>query len=715
MTIKFENGCAELSFDVAENKIYLKEYNCFGKTYVSVRKNIPHSYVYIIGGAYVGKYFNRYGRQGENLNYVSHSETSFAGGKELTVVERNAVMRVETVYTLYDGCAVLKCSKKVVNTTKADFCLECVSPLVLTGIMDDRKIVAASEKQSAYREEISIGATEASEKYVLPSFWQGYNTWTAEACFEKKDLNTEGLRAHDKIKKCGKITVVSNGTQTTNNCLPMGIFEKSGAGFFYFELMPEGSWSYEMETGAGDFDGGEFYLALTGKTFNENAWFVTVAPNGEYVTDPVRILGGEDLDSVAAQLTKIRRITALHGGTDTSAQIVYNNFQQNTYGRSNENDDGVCIPFAAEYGADYYVLDAGWHDYAENGRFATHEIGEWKENPNTYPSGLVSTVEKIRNSGMKFGLWLELQSVGIYCRNENLLPENCFFRVNGVRPQCNCRYQLDYSKKRVRDYADGIVENLVKKYNPEYIKIDYNQTQQGNDCETGSLSEGVCKHSRAYNEWFRHIREKYPDILFESCASGGMKNDAYASALSQVISVSDQSEYLKYPIILSNLFLTLLPEQCGIWNMPVRKFAGSKTSDEEVVMNVINSLYGVMHLSSRLEFLNDAQKKLLKEGIAYYRSLAKVKNSLVPIFPHGITLSDAETFTVALRSESKIYMSVYNVSSETRAIKENLKKYGVKDVKLVYPSKADNEYSLSDGEFSCILKSNTARSFEFTL
>ena len=664
---------------------------------------------------YVGKNFSRYGRMGEDLNYVSHSETSSDGKKELIIFEQNERMRVETVYTLRNGCAVLECFKKVENLTELKFDLECVSPLVLTGIMDDRKIIDHSEKHSAYREEISMCTESKGEQYVLPSFWQVFNSWTAEACFEKKDLKKEGLRAFDKIKRCGKFTVVGNGTQTTNNYFPMGILEREKYGLFYFELMPEGSWSFEMETGACDFDCEDFYLALTGKTYNENAWYATVYPKETYVTDKVRILGGKDFDSIAEQITKMRRLVFKRGTIDVSAQVIYNNFQQNTYGRSNEDDDDVCIPSASEFGADYYVLDAGWHDYSENGRAATHEIGEWMENPNTYPSGLMKTVTKVRDRGMKFGLWLEVQSVGIYCKKTNLLPDDCFFHVNGTRTQCNFRYQLDFSQKRVREYADGVIAQLVNRYNPEYIKIDYNQTQHGNDCSRGSPAEGICEHSRAYRVWFEGIRKKFPNILFESCSSGGMKNDARTSMLSSVISISDQSDYRNYPRLLSNLFFTLLPEQCGIWNMPVRKAEVPQTSDEEVIMNVINSLYGVMHLSSKLEFLSERQKELLKEGISYYRSLAKVKNRLIPIFPHGITFFDEETYTVALKTDHKIYMCVYNLSAVRREIMEDLKRYGVKSVKLVYPLRAEDKYSLSNGYFSCVLKGGTARAFEFCL
>lgn len=426
-------------------------------------------------------------------------------------------------------------------------------------------------------------------------------------------------------------------------------------------------------------------------------------------------MGGEDFDALGEELTIIRRATAMKHRVKAYEQVIYNNFQQNTFGNANEKDDEIYIPIAAEYGSDYYVTDAGWHDYGEGGRTPTHEIGEWKESKKNYPSGLIKTVEKVRAHGMKFGLWLELQSVGYFCKNKQLLPEDCFFTINGARPLFNRRYQLDYSKQAVRDYADGIVKDLVERYNPEYIKIDYNQSQIANDCETGSPAEGMAIHFRAYNDWFEKIQEKYPNILFESCASGGMRNDENSCRLSAVISVTDQGAYYNYPFIMANMPLALLPEQSGVWNMPIRKLKYPETSDEEVIMNCVNSFYGVMHLASKLEALNEGQKALLKEGIAYYRKLAEIKAKAIPVFPRGVTMFDDEVVFIGWKYEKKLYVSVYNMLTKEQTVEQDFSKYGAIRAKLVYPEQAKNLYSMKEGKFVCEMEPASARSFEFEL
>lgn len=723
MVIKFGNEYTAIIFEKEENNsLVIKEISCFGKKYVNATSGLAHSIVYIIGRPYVGADSSRHNRVGEIVSYYSHQEIEEANKKQLIITETNESIVVKTVYVLYKNCAVLECYKEVTNITESQYTLSCVCPLALTGFFKTEQQAVQAGERSAYREEIAMG-TDAEAFSVSEQLrnerstylWRAHNTWCAEACFERTNLRNEGFRRGGIIKKCGRIVVSNDGVQTTNRYLPMGILEQENFGLFMFEIVAEGSWSYEMEMGARDFDDGEIYLCLTGKTYRDNMWYKILLPQETYKTDKVRIVGGEDFDVLGEHITLIRRATRKWHKNNAEEKVVYNNFMHNTFGWSNEKDDEVYIPLASEYGADYYVLDAGWHDYAENGRTPTHEIGEWQENTINYPNGLKRIEQKVRSYGMKFGLWVELQSVGYYCQNKKLLPEECFFHINGVRPVFNCRYQLDYTKKQVRDYADGIIKELVEKYKPDYIKIDYNQSQLATFCLSGSPTEGVALHCRAYNEWFNEIQNKYPDIMFESCSSGGMRNDEKTVELASVVSISDQGTYYNYPYIVANMALSLLPEQCGVWNIPIRKPQYPITSDEEVIMNSINSFYGAMHLCSKIDALSDNQKSLVKEGIAYYRSLGQIKKRAYPVFLNGVTRFDDEIVFAALRCDKKLYVSVYNLTNETKNVKQDISKYKARRVQLVYPKNADNEYEILDDTFVCCMKPISARSFEFDL
>ena len=698
MLINFGNEKTSLILEEKQGAIYIKELSFLGKPYASAPAGMQHSCVFLLGGSYRGKVYNRYNFGGEKLAFVKAEETQDDEKKTLTVEEQNEKITVKTIYTLYHNTAVLQCKKAVTNRTDKEIRLENVSPLTIKNVMTETATAELNEKEDA----TSCIQSLKTKKKKFPVLWKVHNTWCSEYAFERVDLEQEGLRCSYQRKRYGKIAVHSNGTQTTSRYLPLGVFEQEGYGYLAFELAPVGSWSYEIDASVEN----ELFLCVTGKTLTENGWHKTLASGETHESEEVRIVGAEDLDVVAGELTTLRRNVKRKTHLQPHKDVIYNVFMHNVWPSPSEEQDAQFIPMVKEFDADYYVVDAGWFDTG-----LTTATGIWDECKERYPSGFVKTAERARKAGMKFGLWVELQSIGVACPNPNILPEHCYFHIDGVRTIYNGRYQLNYALQEVRDYANGIMEKLVKRYNPDYIKIDYNQTQYGTDCNRGSLTEGLARHIEGYLKWFKEIQDKYPNIMFESCASGGMQMDANFAALTTVCSVSDQENYDNYPSLLANMPFAVLPEQAGVWNIAVDSRAAEIT-DEMVIMNSVNSFYGVMHLCSRLDKLTDVQKTLVKDGIAYYRQLSKIKDKAYPIFPKGFTSVDDEIVYTGLTYGGKLYMSVYNLSEEDKEITVDLNKYNVKTATLVYPQRAQNEYGMQNGKLSCKLKAMTARSFE---
>lgn len=688
MNIDLKSSGVSVRFELKEEKIFFNGLGFDENDYIFSQNGTPLTYAFLLGGAYRGKQFQRYGAVGEALKYVKHDVYRTDGKIRLVVTEENERLSVTTEYVLYEKERVVETFKRVKNISEDKLLLDCVCPFAAKGIMQ------SSDKR-------------------LPFFYKPFNCWLSEANFEKTDLNEEGFAFYDKMTRYNKFNISSNGTQTTNRYLPMGVFENEESGFLAFELTPKGSWSYEIECDYDETD--TLSLIVTGKNYTDNAWFKTLNPNEEYVTEKVRLTGAKSLDGVVENLTLFRRLIKTEHKNCAYNYVIYNNYMHNTYDNPTEKSDAVDIVNAAEFGADYYVVDAGWHDQRINGISPTQAIGRWTENVENYPNGFIKTIEKVRSYGMRFGLWVELQSFGKYCIEPDLLDEDCFFHINGVRPIGNNRYQLNYAEKKVRDYADGVMDRIIRNYRPDYVKIDYNQTAFGNDCATGSRTEGVALHFSAYEEWFEKLQKRYPDVIFETCASGGMRNDANTVRYSNVISVSDQSNYVLYPYIIANLPVALLPEQSGVWNIPIKTGEHPETSAEEVIMNCINTFYGVMHLSSKLYLVKEEFRPLIREGIKYYKELADIKANAIPVMPDGFTKYGSNTVCTGFKTDKKLYLSFYNLSDEEVDLIRDLSKYGVKNAKIAYPASADNKFLLSNGLLSLHLKPKTARAMEFEL
>ena len=706
--ITFQNDYTKICFMLENQHFFIKSISFKGKEFIYYEQGIKHSNVFIVGEGYRQKIMGRYSLGGEELFFVSYIQEEYENKKELVVEEKNEKIYVKTIYSLYNNSAVLQCRKEITNLMQREILLENAAPLVLTGIMLDEK--TSGIRMEAFNEDDDptavVKEVKQAKKQTLPKFWKGHNTWCSEGCFECFDLETEGFRAMEKKERCCRIVVAGNGTQTTNRYFPVGIFEKENQGFFMFEILPVGSWSYEITTGLDDAFN-EWCLSLSGKTLNDNGWYKVLKENETYETEIVRIVGASDLDGIIAEQTAIRRNEKIKTSIWPHEKVIHNMFMQNVYANPSEKIDEKYIPLVGDIGADYYVVDAGWFDDMN-----TRGIGIWNESQISYPSGFQKTIDKVRAKGMKFGLWVELQSIGTACEDKNVLPEKCFFHIHGHRPVCTGRYQLNYAVKETRIWADGIIKKVVERYKPDYIKIDYNQTAIGTDCEQGSLTEGLAMHARAYLKWFEKVQKKYPNIIFESCSSGGMFMDSNIASLTSVFSISDQNGYLNYPVMINNLPCVTLPEQMGVWAIPVNRFEYPKAYDEEVIMSVINTLYGVMHSCSKLEALTDSQKELFKEGIQYYRDLSEVKKQAVAILPRGFASLYDKVVITGLKHNKKLYISVYNLSDTELEIEQDFRKYEVKEAILSYPKHAKNVYCLKDGILKCTLSAKSARVFE---
>ena len=688
MNIICRNASSALKLSVKEGVTFFCGFSADGKTFAVCEDSVFNSYVYLLGKGYRGKQFNRYCVRGEVLTYVCHEEKTLKNGKNLVVTERNDKIEVKTIFTLFDDSAVAEIKKQVKNISDKEITLECVSSLCFSVPLNDGK--------------------------DFPVFYDPHNTWCCEFDYEKVNLGNGKFAPLKIADSSAKMSVSSNGTQTTNKYLPVGFLETKDCGFLAFEISPSGSWSYEIdsvcENGKKDF-----FVALTGKNYADNFWYKKLSSGEIYESDSVRLTGGEDIDAVIKNLTLYRRTVRSKFKTNAYESVIYNNFMHNTYDNPTEESDAVHSACAEKCGADYYVVDAGWHDARVNGISPTQAIGKWyTENVSNYPSGFIKTIDKIRSLGMKFGLWVELQSFGVYCDTPDLLSEDCFFHIDGVRPVCNNRYQLDFNNPKVRDYASEVIAALVKKYSPDYIKIDYNQTALGNDCDCGSVTEGLRLHYKAYEAWFIKLQNEYPYMVFETCSSGGMRNSPDTGKISNVISVSDQNDYLVYPYIIANAAAAILPEQTGVWNIPVKLSDNPITNNEEIVMNCMNSFYGVMHLAGRLNNLNEQQATLLKEGVNYYRSLIKIKSVAIPVMPDGFVPYGAKEICFGLTTEEKLYLFIYNLSDNAKTIRRDLSEYGAVSATVAFPGYAKNAISFDKGILKIEMLAKSARVIELS-
>ena len=162
-----------------------------------------------------------------------------------------------------------------------------------------------------------------------------------------------------------------------------------------------------------------------------------------------------------------------------------------------------------------------------------------------------------------------------------------------------------------------------------------------------------------------------------------------------ICSTSDQTDYMKYPYIAGNILAGVLPEQAAAWSYPVgvgeigkplsydAAWVERNITKDRIVMNMINSVLGRMHLASHVELLSEEQRRLVKEGVRCYHLLTDFKKHALPYFPNGFCRFGDEMVCAGLRDEKSLYLAVWNLSDKNDAQIKIDK--AIKDAEIFYP------------------------------
>lgn len=597
--------------------------------------------------------------EGRRLVYESHTQTE----NVLEIVEHSELIRVKTTYAAYDGTNAVRVHTEVTNISEKEIVLEEVSAFIGLG----------------------LGSIDDAEDLYFTRFQQSHH---AECQPRRRSFRDWGLfRANTQSQK--RIAFANVGSWSTKEELPQGIIEnkKTGA-FIMFQIESNASWYYEI----GDVPRQQYYLYLGGPNATFGGWSKALQTGETYCSIPVALAFGDSLNGVVGEMTKYRRYISGKSAADSTLPAIFNEYMHLSWDFPTEETTKKYAPQVAKTGVEYYVIDCGWHN--EEPSVGVYPfVGQWKESTVRFPSTVRAITDYLRSLGMKAGLWIEPEVVGINCKEMlEYYDDDCFFQRNGKKVATHGRYFLDYRNAKVREYMSETIRRMVEDYGADYIKCDYNQDCGiGTDLNALTAGEGLQEASHAFLAWMQEMVEKYPNVIFEGCASGGMRMDYRTLGVYSLLSTSDQVNYLDYPYIAGNVLAAVLPEQAAVWAYPVGSdIKTPDVSQERIAVNMINSFLGRMHLASHIDEMNEEQLALVIEGVNYYNTLTEAKKVAMPYFPKGFANFGDDNVVAGFKTDEKIYLAVWCLKGDTSvsvAITE-----GIKAAKLAYPSNSKASY-----------------------
>lgn len=620
---------------------------------------------------------------GNRLIYRIHKDYHNHQGRKLEIEQEGDGFTVTSHLQFFNTIPVVRAWTEVKNESAVPKGLEYVSSFALSGIAKEG-LLSWDEKSRLH----------------IP-----HNTWYGEAQWKDNKLPELGLSRVNSFSM-KRLSYSSSGTWSTSQFLPMGLFENTECGAsLFWQIEHLGSWHWEISDIAG-----QLYLQLSGPTENENHWWKKLAPGETFESVPVAVgVVAGSFEKAIGELTRYRRAIRRPNQDNQDLPIIFNDYMNCLMADPTTAKLLPLIDAAAKVGCEYFCIDAGWYSDGE----WWDGVGEWLPSTARFPGGIKEPLDYIRSKGMIPGLWLELEVMGINCSLAGKVPDDWFFMRHGKRVIDHGRYQLDFRNPEVKGHADRVVDRLVNEYGVGYIKMDYNiNAGIGTEVKADSFGDGLLEHNRAYLAWLDSIFSQYPELVIENCSSGGMRMDYALLSRHSIQSSSDQMDYRKYAAIAAACTTAVTPEQCAVWSYPLRE-----GDTEEVIFNMVNALLLRVHQSGHLAEISPERQELVREGLAYYRSIRQDIPSGLPFWPMGLPSFQDSWVSWGLKCNKKTYLAVWRLESSTKYLRlplEFLKEKNL-SVRCGYPASVGChfEWHKENGELSIVLPQvNSARLLE---
>ena len=235
------------------------------------------------------------------------------------------------------------------------------------------------------------------------------------------------------------ITSVSASTNTIRTCdgaAPFAaVWNKQTQRGIVFHLLADYAWSINLSLSRTNGECSELYAEIG---VNSESFSYTLSPQKSIKTPEIIFYEFENkLDLDCRKLHSF----CLDNFKRKSMPVVYNTWLCR-FDKINFENVSNQIEKAAQIGAEYFVIDAGW--FGKGSGWWIYR-GDWAENLTGGLCGKMYKIsEQVRKSGMKFGLWFEIESAS---EDAEILRthSDLFVNLGGL-------YFLDFSNEKACQY-----------------------------------------------------------------------------------------------------------------------------------------------------------------------------------------------------------------------------------------------------------------------
>ena len=294
-------------------------------------------------------------------------------------------------------------------------------------------------------------------------------------------------------------------------------------------------------------------------------------PGEEFQTpEAVMVYSDQGLNKMSQIFHRLYAKRLARGYWRDRPRPILNNNWEATYFNFTEDRLVQIASKAKECGVELFVLDDGWFGQRNDDHAG---LGDWVANPERLPNGIKGLSERIEAMGIKFGLWFEPEMTNKDSDLYRAHPDWILHTPGRNASHGRYQYVLDFSRKEVVEYIYEMMAKILSEAKVSYIKWDMNRSIT--ECYSVALpadrqGEVFHRYILGVYDLYERLTSEFPEVLFESCSSGGGRFDPgmlYYAPQGWTSDDSDAIERLKiqygtslcYPISSMGSHVSVIP------------------------------------------------------------------------------------------------------------------------------------------------------------
>ncbi len=268
-----------------------------------------------------------------------------------------------------------------------------------------------------------------------------------------------------------------------------------------------------------------------------------LAPGGSFTT-PEAILAwsGDGIGALSSAFHDLYRERLVRGPwRDRARPVVLNNWE-GTYFDFDRDRLVAMAGKAKALGVELFVLDDGWFGRRDDD---TTSLGDWVVDRRKLPHGLDGLAREIKDLGLAFGLWIEPEMVNEDSDLFRAHPDWAVGVPGRHRTEWRQQLVLDLSRPEVVDHLAEALIAVLGSAPIDYVKWDMNRSitePWSASLPADRQGEFFHRYILGVYELYRRLIARFPDILIESCASGGGRFDPGMLAFAPQTWTSDDTD-----------------------------------------------------------------------------------------------------------------------------------------------------------------------------